>query len=115
MWAIRPIWARSGRACASGWKAILGLIEEALGRHDGRWFGKSGLTMIDFYLGACVRWAQLYPSGDRVNAAALDSFANLKAYLERLEQVPSIGRACDREGIPQPFFIHPVEVLPPVT
>lgn len=93
----------------------LGLVEQALGQHDGRYFLGDELTVTDFYLGCCVRWAQLYPSGDRVNAAALSAFPSLIGYLKRLEQVPSIARACEREGIPQPFFVDPVEVLPPVT
>ncbi len=93
--------------------ANMALIEDALGGHDGPWLMAGGLTVADFYLGACVRWAQLYPSAGPVAPWVIDGLPRLKALLGELEQLPSVVRAFEREGIASPLFIEPTEALPP--
>lgn len=89
------------------------MVEEALGEHDGPYLMPGGLTVADFYLGACVRWAQLYPSSGPVVPWVVEGLPRLKAHLDALEQLPSVVRAFERERITPPLFVEPREVLPP--
>ncbi len=91
----------------------MALVEEALGEHNGPFLMESRLSVADFYLGACVRWAQLYPSSGPVEPWVVEELPKLQAFLGALEQLPSVIRAFEREGIVAPFFVEPVEVLPP--
>ena len=88
------------------------LVEEALG-HDGAYLLESGLTVADFYLAACVRWAQNYPSGHGVAPSVIEAFPRLTALLSELEQRPAVVRAFAGEGITPPLFLGPNEVLAP--
>ncbi len=77
-------------------------------------FLSSGLSICDFYLGCCVRWAQLYPAeGAAVTSTNIMSFSSLARLLRRLEQRPSVQRALEKEGIRGSAFVKPVSPLPP--
>ncbi len=91
----------------------MALVENALGEHDRPYLMASGLSVADFYLAACVRWAQLYPSSGPVEPWVLDGLPRLTACLDELERLPSVVRAFDREGIAAPLFVKPTEALPP--
>ncbi|MEM9624584.1 MAG: glutathione S-transferase family protein [Pseudomonadota bacterium] len=95
---------------------VLGHLE-LLNRHidesEGEWFLGAGLSICDFYLGCCVRWAQLYPA-DRaaVTSAKIMSFSSLVELLRRTERRPSVKAALEKERIQGPAFIQPISPLP---
>ncbi|MGF1500797.1 MAG: glutathione S-transferase family protein [Paracoccaceae bacterium] len=69
--------------------------------------------VLDLYLGALVRWAQIYPVGAPViEAAALP--ARLRALLEHLETWDAVRRAAAEEAIPgdRPFTAPRRPALP---
>ena len=71
----------------------------------GPFFHGPDVTVVDFYLAACIRWAQLYPEGRGVDPSVIDGFPRLKTWLLELEKRPSVQRAFEREGIKgAPFY-----------
>ena len=90
------------------------LIEQALNAHDGTWLLADGPSICDFYLGCCVRWAQLYPeTGPALLPEEVGALPKLTAMLGRLQQHASVQRALDRENIAGNAFIQPCSPLPP--
>lgn len=89
------------------------LLDAMLGEHTGEWFLSSGLSVCDFYVGCCVRWAQMYPVGHAaIDAGEVKRFGNLTRLLSALQQRGSVRRALSREGISGNAFIDPVVHLP---
>lgn len=71
----------------------------------GPFFHGPDVTVVDFYLAACIRWAQLYPAGNGIDPSVIDGFPRLKTWLLDLEKRPSVQRAFEREGIKgAPFY-----------
>ncbi|MEO1599952.1 MAG: glutathione S-transferase family protein [Pseudomonadota bacterium] len=56
-------------------------------------------TLVDDYLGACVRWAQNYPTDDRPILDDLQPWPALSEHLGRLETAPELLAACREEFI----------------
>lgn len=85
----------------------LAIYEDLLG--DGRpWLLGAAVSVCDYYLAACIRWAQLY--GDVAPAMArgdLDRFPKLVAMLTRLQERPAALSAAAKEGIAAPLFLSP--------
>ncbi|MEM7431185.1 MAG: glutathione S-transferase family protein [Pseudomonadota bacterium] len=87
----------------------LALIDQHIELSDGDWFLSSGLSICDFYLGACVRWAQLYPEGDpALTATDVHRFEALSTLLDRTQELPSVQVAMEKERIGGPAFVEPL-------
>lgn len=91
-------------------------FEDAYGRVEGPYlFGdgpESAPGLIDIYLAACLRWAQLYPADRPVgfDPAAAPAIGRM---LRALERRPAVARACAAEGIALPCFTAPRYATPP--
>ncbi|MDH4478797.1 MAG: glutathione S-transferase family protein [Rhodoferax sp.] len=85
----------------------LGLLEAELARHGGPWLLGDALSVCDLYLGACVRWSQLYPRGNALGAQAVSALPRVAGLMERLEQREAVRRAFAAEGIAPPLFLGP--------
>lgn len=113
-------YANSDEDCARVRKAAslrvmghLDLLNRWIAETDCDWFLPSGLSICDFYLGCCVRWAQIYPSVGEVAARAdVMSFSALAELLSRAERLQSVQTALDKEGIQGRAFVEPVSPLP---
>lgn len=71
------------------------------------WFGVD-LSVCDFYLAACVRWAQLYPREHAFSSETLmGQLPRIWSLLRRLEQIPALQEACAQEHISGAFFSAP--------
>ena len=89
----------------------LHLLEGVLGRQGEGIVGP--LSVLDFYLAALIRWAQLYPI-EQVVLKDLAPWPKLYALLRSLEEQPFVLRACASECISddQPFTQPQVPSLP---
>lgn len=106
----------SERVRAAASQRVLGhldLLNRRIEEADTEWFLPSGLSICDFYLGCCVRWAQIYPSvGGVATHADIESFSGLVGLLRRAEQLPSVQTALQKEGIQGRAFVEPISPLP---
>ena len=80
------------------------LIDAELRKAGGNFLAGTDLTIADFYLAACARWAQLYPQGYEQD---LGAYRYLVALLERLQERASVKRAAARELICGSVFLNP--------
>lgn len=64
------------------------------------------LTVIDVYLGACLRWAQIYPAGGRM-VSDLSRWPRLSALLAHIEDHPAAQTAFRAEAIDAKAFTAP--------
>lgn len=84
----------------------LELIDDVLGTHGGSWFLEDGLSVCDFYLGCCVRWAQRYPAdAPAIGPHELEKMANLSATLTALQERPSVKHAMMKENLVGSAFV----------
>nr|WP_246270819.1 glutathione S-transferase family protein [Hongsoonwoonella zoysiae] len=80
------------------------LVDGELGKSGRKNLAGEDLTVADFYLGACARWAQLYPPGYEQD---LHSFRHLAGFLEKLQERASVRRSAERENIPGNVLLSP--------
>ena len=67
------------------------------------WFNSETPSILDLYVAATLRWAQIYPSKDYRQIVATD-FPNLAALAARLETRDSVANLIEVEGLgPTPF------------
>ena len=92
--------------------AHLVLLDRAIAESGGPWLLGGTLSVLDLYLGACVRWAQLYPPGECLPAGAIRPLAALAGLLESLAARPAIRAACAAEGIEGALFLEPAMPAP---
>jgi glutathione S-transferase len=85
----------------------LRLLDWTIAEAGGHWLLGSELTILDFYLATCVRWAQIYPPGEALTTDAIAPLTALATMLETLANRPAIREACGREGIHGPLFLAP--------
>lgn len=91
----------------------LSLIDQNLKEAATEWFLPTGLSVCDFYIGCCVRWAQIYPVGDvALSSHTVQSMVALAQLLKRIEDRPSVTTALNKEGIAGRAFIEPLTHLP---
>lgn len=83
------------------------LLEAEIARHQGPYLLGAQAGVCDFYLAACLRWAQLYPHGDVMPSAQLAQWPHLLAMLRALEQRPSVQKAYALEGMDGLIFTAP--------
>lgn len=88
------------------------LLDGMMRRHGGDWLLASGLSVCDYYVAACARWALLYPPGEAVASERIADLACLRRLLTTLEARPAVAAACAAEGIPTPFFSAPQPASP---
>lgn len=80
------------------------LTDAELGKAGKNFLAGTDLTVADFYLAACARWAQLYPRNYEQDIGA---YRYLVAFLERLQERASVKRAAVRELISGSVFLDP--------
>lgn len=68
-------------------------------------------SIIDIYLGLCMRWAQLYPRSARGLIAARD-FPSIHAMLTQLQRRSAVVSACGKDGISGDVFSDPQDANP---
>lgn len=83
------------------------LLEAESARHQGPYVLGAKPTMCDFYVAACIRWAQLYPHGNALPSAQFAQYPRLMAMLRTLEQRPSVQKAYALEGMDGSVFTAP--------
>lgn len=83
------------------------IYEDAL--EDGRsWLLGDAISVCDFYLAACLRWAQIYATDNPVlSRADIDRFPHVTALLTRLQDRGSVRRAAEKEGLTGTLFLSP--------
>jgi glutathione S-transferase len=70
------------------------------------------LSVVDLYLAACVRWAQLYPPGEALLPETIRPLTALGGLLDALAARPAIIAACAKEGIEGALFLDPAAPRP---
>jgi len=80
------------------------LVEGAMA--SGNWPMGPAPRLTDLYLGACLRWARLYPTG--APAMTAPPAGRVGALLAGLAARPAVQRALAAELIPSPDFLHPL-------
>ena len=84
----------------------LELIDDVLGSHGGSWFLEDGLSVCDFYLGCCVRWAQRYPvDTPAIEPHEIKQMAHLTATLTALQERASVKHAMMKENLGGSAFV----------
>lgn len=86
------------------------ILNDAVQDGDVAWDAPPGV--LDFYLGACLRWAALYPAGD-TGWFDLSAFAALARRAETLESRASVRAVARAEGLGPRPFTAPVAANPP--
>ena len=92
--------------------AHLVLLDRAIAETGGPWLLGETLSVLDLYLAACVRWAQLYPPGEALPSGAIRPLAALAGLLETLAARSAIVAACAAEGIEGALFLEPAMPAP---
>lgn len=91
----------------------LALLETEIARQGALTGGQP--TLAEDYLGACVRWAQIYPAGDAPMLTSLEPWPRLTALLGKLEREAPVQAACREEHITdnRPYTAPSLPSLPP--
>lgn len=85
------------------------MLDAAIAEHGGPWLLGDDLSMCDFYLGGCARWALIAPRHAPLEPGAVTGHPHLNALLNNLEALPSVIRAFDAEDTPRSaYFRAPV-------
>jgi glutathione S-transferase len=85
----------------------LALVDQAIAAAGGPWLLGETLSVLDLYVAALARWAQLYPPGEGLKASSIRPLTALARLLEALGLRPAIIDACAEEGIEAPLFLAP--------
>lgn len=89
------------------------MLEREYSASPGPYLLAADPTVIDFYIAACARWAQLYPDGFRLKIAP---YSELRSMMGALEDRPAVVRACRLEHIEGAPFTAPRHLdLPGIT
>ena len=83
------------------------LVDRTVAATGGPWFLGETLSVLDLYLAALVRWAQLYPLGDALPPDSIRPLGAVVRLVETLAERPAIVAACAKEGIVEPLFLEP--------
>ncbi|MEM8796757.1 MAG: glutathione S-transferase family protein [Pseudomonadota bacterium] len=85
------------------------MLDAAIAENGGPWLLGADLSVCDFYLGGCARWALIAPRHSPLEAEAVTALPFLNALLESLEARDSVRRAFDAEATPRSaYFRAPV-------
>ncbi|WP_160776140.1 glutathione S-transferase family protein [Stappia sediminis] len=80
------------------------LLDAELAKGGGKYLIAETFTVADFYLAACARWAQLYPTGYEQD---LSQHRHLVAFLKALQERASVRHSAERESIKGNVLLHP--------
>ena len=85
------------------------MLDAAIAQNGGPWLLGAELSVCDFYLGGCVRWALIAPRHAPLEPEAVTQLQSLNSLLERLEARESVHRAFEVEATPRSaYFRSPV-------
>ncbi|MET1414418.1 glutathione S-transferase family protein [Roseibium sp. HPY-6] len=87
-------------------RSHLKMLDAAIGQNGGPWLLGSGLSVCDFYLAGCVRWALIAPRHAPLEAEVLTQLPFLTKLLEQLEARDSVHRAFDAEDTPRSAYFR---------
>ena len=87
--------------------AHLALLDAQIAKSAGTWLLGEKRSVCDYYVAACVRWAQLYPRGDTLSPSDIGKFPALMGLLRTLEAQPEVQKAFADEGIHGSVFTKP--------
>jgi len=88
------------------------LVDRTIAAKGGPWFLGETLTVLDLYLAALVRWAQLYPLGEALPPESIRPLGAVVRLVETLAERPAIVAACAKEGIVGALFLDPAYPRP---
>lgn len=92
---------------------FFGMLDDEAGRSN-RAFASDDLNVLDFYVAACLRWAQLYPKDSpHLSCFAPQNWPNLNRMALSLERRPSVADWCRSEGVKRAPFTQPDYPDPP--
>ncbi len=97
---------------AARFEHSLRVLENHCQEHAAPFFMGEAISVVDFYLCACLRWAQLYPVG-APGLVSLDAYPALRKIGAAVSARESVAKACAAEGIAAPFFDAPKYADPP--
>lgn len=83
------------------------LVDRAIAAAGGPWLLGETLSVLDLYLAALVRWAQLYPLGQALPPDSIRPLGAVVRLVETLAERPPIVAACAKEGIEGSLFLDP--------
>ena len=83
------------------------LVDRAIAAAGGPWLLGETLSVLDLYLAALVRWAQLYPLGEALPPDSIRPLGAVVRLVETLAERPAIVAACAEEGIEGSLFLDP--------
>lgn len=85
------------------------LLDALIAQNGGPWLLGENLSVCDFYLGGCARWALIAPRHAPLEPEAVTQLPFLNALLERLETRDSVRHAFEAESTPRSaYFRSPV-------
>ena len=87
--------------------AHLALLDKQISKGAGAWLLGEKRSVCDYYLAACVRWAQLYPRGDTLAKKDIETFPALMGLMQTLEMRSEVQKAFAAEGIHGKVFTMP--------
>ena len=87
--------------------AHLALLDAEIAKSGRAWLLGEKRSVCDYYVAACVRWAQLYPRGDTLSPSDIGKFPALMGLLRTLEAQPEVQKAFADEGIHGSVFTKP--------
>lgn len=106
----------AGVTAWSGSETLAGVaIYEDLLADGQMWILGNTVSVCDYYLAACIRWAQLYaPDNPVLQRSDIDQFPHVVAMLTRLQERSAALRAAAKEGLTGPLFLSPDAMGTPV-
>ncbi|MCY4208560.1 MAG: glutathione S-transferase family protein [Roseovarius sp.] len=85
------------------------MLDGAIEQNGGPWLLGANLSICDFYLGGCARWALIAPRHAPLEPEAVTQLPFLNDLLERLETRDSVQRAFAAEATPRSaYFRSPI-------
>lgn len=88
-------------------------IDQVISDPDMHWLGGADLSLLDIYVCACLRWAQLYPKTYTKGWAQIHTYPNLLALAARVEKHPTLIKVQAAEGLGPTPFSAPIHPNPP--
>ena len=89
------------------------LVDAHLAKTTDGWMLDSGFSVCDIYLATCCRWLMIYPVDEGIARTEVARRQHLWRLLERVEQRPAYGRACEAEWIDGTPLTDPRPAEPP--
>lgn len=90
-------------------RAHFKMLNDVITQNGGPWLLGADLSVCDFYLGGCARWALIAPRHAPLEPEAVTQMPFLNGLLEQLEARESVQRAFAAESTPKSaYFRSPV-------